>query len=110
MLSEFQLHGPTAGVSTQTAAESQWIRATLDHENNSFLEFLKFVIERKDPGIWDEEERSILFEELLPPPKHTSIVAALGLHNVLVLVTKDLIRVKQDEHNGPITLTLLAGV
>lgn len=107
MLSDFQLYGPAAGVSTQTAAESQWIRATLDHESNNFLEFLKFEIAGKDSN---EGERSVLFEELLPPPQHTNIVAAQALHHVLALATKGLIRVKQDEHYGPIALSLLAGV
>lgn len=110
MLSDFQLYGPAAGVSTQTAAESQWVRATLDHESNNFLEFLKFEIAGKDSGIENEEERSVLFEELLPPPQHTNIVAAQALHHVLALATKGLIRVKQDEHYGPIALSLLAGV
>lgn len=110
MLSDFQLYGPAAGVSTQTAANSQWVRATLDHENNNFLEFLKFQIAGKDSGIENEEERSVLFEKMLKPPQHTKIVAAQALHHVLVLATKGLIRVKQDEHYGPISLSLLAGV
>lgn len=110
MLSEFQLYGPAAGVSTQTAAESQWVRATLDHESNNFLEFLKFEIAGKASEIRDEESRSVLFEELLPPPQHSNIVAAQALHHVLALATKGLIRVKQDEHYGPIALSLLAGV
>lgn len=104
MLSDFQLYGPAAGVSTQTAAESQWIRATLDHESNNFLEFLKFEIAGK------EGERSVLFEELLPPPQHTKIVAAQALHHVLALTTKGIIHVKQNDHYGPIALSLLEGV
>ncbi len=108
-LNDFQLYGPAAGVSTQTAAESQWIRATLDHESNNFLEFLKFEIDGKTARI-GEEERSVLFEELLPPPQHSNIVAAQGLHHVLTLATKGLIGVQQDAAYGPIALRLLSGV
>lgn len=115
----FQLYGPAAGVSTQTAAESQWIRATLDHESSNFLEFLKAEIEQKMPRIEEEDREStgvnvarpsVVFEELLPPSQHTKVVAAQALHHVLALATKGLITVQQDLDYGPVTLGLSAGV
>ena len=114
----FQLYGPAAGVSTQTAAESQWMRATLNHESNNFLEFLKADIERKLPRIGEEDQestgvnvppQSVIFEELLPPSQHTKVVAAQALHHVLALATKGLITVQQDLDYGPVILRLSAG-
>ena len=112
---DFQLFGPAAGVSTQTAAESQWIRATLDRESNNFLEFVKAEIAVRMPDIEEDQEttrirKSVLFEELLPPSRHTKIVAAQALHHVLALATKGLINVEQHQEYGPITLGLSAGV
>lgn len=115
----FQLYGPAAGVSTQTAAESQWIRATLNHESSNFLEFLKSDIERKLPRIGEEDQERIgvnlprlsaVFEELLPPSQHTKVVAAQALHHVLALATKGLITIQQDLDYGPIILGLSVGV
>lgn len=112
---DFQLFGPAAGVSTQTAAESQWVKATLDHESNNFLEFVKAEIAVRVPGVEEDQEstrirKTVLFEELLPPPRHTKIVAAQALHHVLALATKGLINVEQVQDYGPITLGLSAGV
>ncbi|MCJ1462950.1 hypothetical protein MMC07_001554 [Pseudocyphellaria aurata] len=111
----FELYGPAAGVSTQTAAESQWMRATLDHESKNFLEFLKADIERKMPSVTGEDlestsmrvsRQSVVFEDLLPPSQHTKVVAAQALHHVLALATKGLISVQQDEDYGPVILRL----
>lgn len=115
----FQLYGPAAGVSTQTAAESQWMRATLDRESSNFLEFLKAEIERKMPRVGEEgqestgihvPQQSVVFEELLPPSQHTKVVAAQALLHVLALATKGLITVQQNLDYGPVTLGLSAGV
>lgn len=114
---DFQLYGPAAGVSTQVAAESQWMRATLDKESGNFLEFVTTEIarRRKTSGEEDAEradptvvQNAVLFEDLLPPLKHTKIVAAQALHHVLALATKGLINVQQDTAYGPITLNLRA--
>lgn len=112
---DFQLYGPAAGVSTQVAAESQWMRATLDIESGNFLDFVKTEIQGRRLAFDEAEEESgeptgspnaVLFEELLPPTQHTKIVAAQGLHHVLALATKGLIDVQQDVAYGPITLRL----
>ena len=121
---EFQLYGPTAGVTTQTPAESQWMKATLDHETGNFLEFVRaevaarvpaMAVEEGDDGDDDElgaEERprqNVLFEELLPPTQHTRIVAAQALHHVLALATRGLLEVEQETGFGAIRLGVVAG-
>lgn len=112
---DFELFGPAAGVSTQTAAESQWIRATLDHESNNFLEFVKAEIAVRITGTEEDREntgirKSVLFDELLPPAQHTKIVAAQAFHHVLALATKGLINVEQDQDYGTISLALSEGI
>ncbi|KAL8723125.1 MAG: hypothetical protein Q9225_000529 [Loekoesia sp. 1 TL-2023] len=116
---DFQLYGPAAGVDTQTAAQSQWLRATLDTESNNFLEFIKTEISHKaataqeardDLSVGIGAPNSVLFEELLPPTQNTKIVAAQALHHVLALATKNLIRVDQQIHYGPIKLGLTADI
>ena len=119
---DFQLYGPAAAVTTQQAAESQWMRATLDQESNNFLEFVKTeILNRPLPAAAaeDEDELSgvpqpqrptVQFEDLLPPEKHTKIVAAQALHHVLALATKGLLGVMQEEAYGGIELTVSAGV
>ncbi|KAL9100473.1 MAG: hypothetical protein Q9163_004163 [Psora crenata] len=115
----FQLHGPAAGVSTQTAAESQWVRATLDREANNFLEFVKteiaaMPVEDEEDDLSAQVQRvarpSVVFEDLLPPERHSAIVAAQALHHVLALATKRLIEVRQAEPFGRIQLSLPVGV
>lgn len=118
-MDDFQLYGPGAAVDTQTAANSQWMRATLDHEAHNFLHFVNARIEAI-PAPADEEEdelsgdgpskASVLFEDLLPPPNHTKLVAAQALHHILALATKSLLIVQQTKPYGPIHLTLPAGV
>lgn len=95
---DFQLYGPAAAVSTQEAAESQWVRAALDSEANNFLGFLA---ERLDD---DSEKDEVTFEELLPSGQNRPIVAAQGLLHVLSLATKGLITVDQPQAFGDITI------
>ena len=118
-MDDFQLYGPAAAVDTQTAADSQWIEATLDHEAHNFLGFVRTQIEAI-PAPADEEEDeltstgrpkgSVTFEELLPPTQHSKLVAAQALHHVLALATKGLLIIRQEEPYGSIDLTLPATV
>lgn len=117
-IDDFQLYGPAAAVTTQQAAESQWMRATLDQESDNFLQFVKMEMAAK-PVRADEEDgdelagetkREMFFGELLPPEKHTRAVAAQGLHHVLALATKGLLRVQQAEHYGAIALEVVGGL
>ena len=113
---EFELFGPAAQVDTQTAAESQWVRAALDGESANFLEFVKAGIEELDlerdaapPG--DEEDENVFgcidFDQLLPPLNNSRVVAAQGLLHVLALVTKNGLIAQQDEAFGPIGLRII---
>lgn len=121
-MDDFQLYGPAAGVSTQQAAESQWMRATLDAESKNFLDFIKTEVSKKEAAVaeeLDEDElageevrglRAMAFEELLPPQRHTKVVAAQALHHVLALATRGLITVSQRVDYGPIVLGVGDGV
>ena len=110
---EFELFGPAAGVDTQTAELSQWQRTVLNGEGMHFLEFVQTGIqemdERRDqaePGDEDDLalQGSIEFDVLLPPERHSCVVAAQALLHVLALGTRNLLAVEQDEAFGPITL------
>lgn len=119
---DFQLHGPAAGVDTQMAAKSQWMRATLDAESNNFLEFVKTEVATKAARADGEEAEdelsgtgvtvlnSVFFEDLLPPAHNTKTVAAQALLHVLALATKGMLNVEQKEYYGPIDLGLVAGI
>ncbi|KAL8832062.1 MAG: hypothetical protein Q9170_005029 [Blastenia crenularia] len=116
---DFQIYGPAAGVDTQTAEQSQWLRTTLDTESNNFLEFIKAGISSRAVAAQEAEDElsaiiptpnSIFFEDLLPPTQNSKIVAAQALHHVLALATKTLIKVDQQDHYGPIELGLAAGL
>ncbi len=114
-MDDFQLYGPGAAVDTQTAANSQWVKTTLDYEAHNFLDFVSAQIEAIPAPADDEEDElsgdgqpnaSVAFEVLLPPSQHTKLVAAQALHHILALATKSLLVVRQDEPYGPIELTL----
>ncbi|KAL8939200.1 MAG: hypothetical protein Q9216_003494 [Gyalolechia sp. 2 TL-2023] len=116
---DFQYYGPAAGVDTQTAAQSQWLRAALDTESNNFLHFVKAEIANKVAVAQEGEDElsggiaapdSVFFEELLPPARNSKIVAAQALLHVLALATKSLVKVDQHEHYGPINLGPVADV
>lgn len=116
---DFQFYGPAANVDTQTAAQSQWLRAALDTESSNFLEFIKAEISSRAAAGQEAEDpvlggavapTSVFFEELLPPDRNTKIVGAQGLLHVLALATKGLIQVRQQEHYGPINLSPAAGL
>ena len=116
---DFQLYGPAAAVDTQTAGQSQWMRATLNQEANNFLEFVKAELTALPVLASDDEDElsgdglsrsPISFERLLPPSQHSKIVAAQALHHLLALATKSLITVRQDSPYGSINLSLPPGV
>lgn len=113
---EFELFGPAAQVDTQTAAESQWVRAALDGESSNFLDFVKAGIdkldeEREAAPLGDEEDENIVgsidFDQLLPLYENTRVVAAQGLLHVLALVTKNALAAEQEEIFGRIGLRVL---
>lgn len=115
-LDDFELFGPAAQVNTQTAEQSQWQREALDGESMHFLEFVQTGIEEMDQardqaGMDDEADEelkgSIDFDSLLPPEKHSRIVAAQVLLHVLALGTKNLLAIEQAESFGAITMRVL---
>lgn len=121
-LEDFELYGPGAGVATQTAAGSQWVKSALTQEANNFFDFVKAEIEAREPPIQeDEEEQSaevqtaVLFEDLLPPARHSKPVGAQGFYHMLALATAGQLKVKQVnvddlEGFGPIYLEVPSSV
>lgn len=113
-LDEFELYGTAAHVDSQTAQQSQWVRAALDSESVNFLAFVRSAIEEADQvrnqlQSYNEEELggSIDFETLLPAHKNSRIVAAQGLLHVLALGTKGMLQVKQNEAFGAINMRIM---
>lgn len=117
-LDDFELHGPGANVDTQTAAQSQWMKETLDRESFNFLEFLRAGVDKARPPDDDDQDELagvepkqefVLFEELLPPTGNSKVVAAQALLHTLALATKNLIKVNQDVGYGDIRVELASG-
>lgn len=115
---DFQLYGPGAAVDTQTAADSQWVRSTLNQEANNFLTFVQSKI-GEIPALEDEEDElsgdgqpreSVTFEALLPPAQNTKVVASQALYHVLALATKGLLHVEQNLPDERINLSIPPGV
>jgi meiotic recombination protein REC8, fungi type len=112
---DFELYGPSATVDMQTAAQSQWLAATLEDEAYNFLTFVNTKIREKEElerGTKDEAntagaETNITFDELLPPIQNSAIVGAQALLHVLALTTKGLLQVSQAEHFGDIQVSLV---
>ena len=97
----FQLHGPAAAVSTQTAAESQWVRTALDAESGRFLEFVRSAQEHNpDPS-------EVIFQEMLPPEQHTKIVASQAFYHILTLASKGLVKAVQAPEGGDLILSVV---
>jgi meiotic recombination protein REC8, fungi type len=105
---EFELFGAAAGVDTQTAGTSQWVREALDKESNNFFEFVRNTISEKagDELGNDEDELAggmvgagegnyVTFEELFVPEQNSRIVAAQAFYHVLSLATKGRVWVEQ---------------
>lgn len=116
---DFQLYGPGAAVDTQTAADSQWVRSTLNQEANNFLAFVQAKTAEIPAAEDDEEDElsrdvntrdSVTFEELLPPEQNTKVVAAQALYHVLALATKNLLHVQQLLPDKRINLSVPSGI
>ncbi|EXJ63015.1 hypothetical protein A1O7_03459 [Cladophialophora yegresii CBS 114405] len=114
---DFELYGPSATVDTQTAAQSQWVAATLENEAYNFLAFVNTKVQEKVGLTHDQvaaeeipetQEENITFDELLPPARNSAIVGAQALLHVLVLATKGLLEVYQAEHFGEIQISVVS--
>jgi meiotic recombination protein REC8 len=102
---EFEIFGAAAGVDTQTAGSSQWVKQALDRESNNFFEYVKNTINEKlgDElgvegdvlGTQEVGEKSVTFEELFVPENNSCIVAAQAFYHVLCLATRSCVWVQQ---------------
>jgi meiotic recombination protein REC8, fungi type len=111
---EFELYGPSADADTQTVAQSQWVKETLEDEAHNFLEFLETQIDERGEEVVIEEAlepmKSITMEDLLPPASNTRVVGAQALLHILSLATKGLIAVQQVEAFGDIRMRVVRGL
>lgn len=93
-LSEF---GAAAGVGTQEANTSQFMRNALDREGRNFLGFVERVaLERGEQDEEEENRRWVEFDSLFEEQDQTKPVAAQAFLHVLTLATKGQIKVKQE--------------
>lgn len=93
-LSEF---GAAAGVGTQEANTSQFMRNALDREGRNFLGFVERVaVERGEQDEEEENRRWVEFDSLFEQQDQTRPVAAQAFLHVLTLATKGQIKVKQE--------------
>ncbi|KAF2203858.1 hypothetical protein GQ43DRAFT_478683 [Delitschia confertaspora ATCC 74209] len=110
-------NGPFGG--HKTTQKSTGVREALSVEGYNFLTFVSDALAEKrnlllaegnEAAILKEEAEGhveeILFEKLLPPMQSTNVVAAQGLMMVLVLGTRGLLDVRQDEPFGKIGLSV----
>ncbi|KAK0112961.1 hypothetical protein ONS95_014677 [Cadophora gregata] len=99
---DFEIFGAAAGVDTQTAGSSQWMKDVMDRESNNFFEYLRNSIEEKsgdelgDEDDAEPQQMSVTFEELFVPEKNSYIVAAQAFYHILSLATKRKVWVEQD--------------
>lgn len=105
--SSYEVLGESALVSTQQATSRQWLETTLEKEAFNFLAYLERSLQQKQAQTASiEAVQSVTFEELIPheEDRMTYVVAAQGLLHVLLLATKGLIEVQQQQHFGEIVM------
>lgn len=98
--SSYSEFGAAAGVSTQEANTSQFMRKALDREGRNFLGFVERVA--TDRGQEDPEEegrRWVDFDGLFEEQDKTRTVVAQAFLHVLTLATKNQIKVAQHVEN-----------
>lgn len=89
--------GAAAGVSTQEANTSQFMRQALDREGRNFLGFVEGVAaDRGQQDAEDENLRWVDFDGLFEAQDKTKAVVAQAFLHVLTLATKNQIKVAQD--------------
>ncbi|KAL5317450.1 hypothetical protein ACEPPN_014545 [Leptodophora sp. 'Broadleaf-Isolate-01'] len=99
---DFEIFGAAAGVDTQTAGSSQWMKDVMDRESNNFFEYVKNTIEEKstdelgDDDDAEPQQMTVTFEELFVPENNSCIVAAQAFYHILSLATKRKVWVDQD--------------
>lgn len=99
--SSYSEFGAAAGVSTQEANTSQFMRNALDREGRNFLGFVERVA--TDRGKEDAEAAGqcwVAFDGLFEEQDKTKAVVAQAFLHVLTLATKNQIKVTQDRLDG----------
>ncbi|KAI0788425.1 hypothetical protein C8Q75DRAFT_768428 [Abortiporus biennis] len=73
------------------------VSVNLERHSNDFLEYVKMQL-----NAYPRQSSTLTFDEVVPKGTSTSHVAAAGFYHCLVLATKDVLSVKQDEPFGPV--------
>jgi meiotic recombination protein REC8 len=94
---------PVAFAAHDAQPASQVMRHALDREGQNFLGYVESIAREK--GYPDGDENSngrwwVEFEELFQPEDQKRAVVAQAFHHVLLLATKNVIKVKQDGQGG----------
>ncbi|CAL3962251.1 hypothetical protein PZA11_000537 [Diplocarpon coronariae] len=103
---DFEVFGAAAGVDTQTAGSSQWMKDVMDRESNNFFEYVKNTIDEKSGDelgseyVAESPGKTVTFEELFATTSNSRIVAAQAFYHVLSLATKGRVWVEQDVDEG----------
>ncbi|KAI5795524.1 Rec8 like protein-domain-containing protein [Geopyxis carbonaria] len=97
-----------AAIKTQDA-DTQWLQQALDDQSYKMLEFLKTkIVEHRLDTVEDDEGVDFLtFEEVVTPRENRRIVAAQGLHHLLLLASRGLVYLSQEESYGSIQISIV---
>ena len=91
----------------QLATDEPQIRQGLDQDSANFLQYILTNVEQVPQQDPTEETRiqSVKFEVLLPPTRHSKVVAAQAFHHTLLLATRNVITIEQTTPFGDIWMT-----
>ena len=106
-LEDFEFPGPPAA-EPQLATDEPPTRQGLDQDSTNFLQYILTNVEQAQQQDPTEEEtmiQSVKFEVLLPPMRHSKVVAAQAFHHTLLLATRNVIAVEQATPFGDIWMT-----
>ncbi|KAF8250538.1 hypothetical protein K440DRAFT_640093 [Wilcoxina mikolae CBS 423.85] len=102
---QFEFFGPDAEVETQVA-NTQWVRETMERESFEFYGFLKKrILEEHEKREIDVDINFITFQTLIEPGRNRKIVAAQAFSHTLLLATKGLVTVSQEQPFGIIQIS-----
>lgn len=101
---EFEFFGPGINADTQEVKESQWLAEALERQCQNFFGFVKEELARHQEA--DQAVNSLTFEQLVPLTD-SKIVASQAFSHALLLATRNLLKVSQEEPYGTIQVAVV---
>ncbi|KLO17000.1 hypothetical protein SCHPADRAFT_926107 [Schizopora paradoxa] len=98
---QFDVTNDIPNGTAQDTQDTEMTLVTLEKTSYNFLEYCKIQLQSL-PGM----HTSLSFDDVVPRETSTKRVAAAALYHCLVLSTKDLVSVKQEQPYEPITLRI----